>query len=191
MKTSLMLLRVLVLVGCLILLLDVRYRGFATWAAACGVYDATYKNCPTPCTNNYFTYSKTKDGPYYIQYTNYLWCTNDSQHGCSASTEKISDSQPQKDLQLCGCGATTQYCEDDGDCCGTDLCQGENAPGTCVVCLADGYGYCDTNADCCNWYCNCGDHFCGCGGLGSACCTSADCCCDQGLQCISGQCDMI
>lgn len=47
MKTSRMLLRLLVLVGCLILLLDTRYRSFATWAAECGVYDtAKQLNCP-------------------------------------------------------------------------------------------------------------------------------------------------
>jgi len=187
MRTSRMLLRLLVLVGCLILLLDVRYRGFATWAAVCGVYKTTYKTCPKPCTDNYFTSSKTQDGPYYISSTNYPWCTGDPEHDCSAGTEVISDSLPQEDTTLCGCGATGQYCDIGGPCCGSDLCQlveGQNY-GSCVICLANGWT-CDYNSECCSEYC---DGKCCSSYLGGACGTPADCCnldaeCPHGLCCL-------
>jgi len=171
-----MLLRLFVLVGCLILLLDVRYRGFATWAAVCGVYNlSTEVNCPSPCTMQYHTYPKEQDGPFYISSPNYPYCNSYPSNGCTAATEVYANSYPFKDLDLCGCGATGQYCENDGDCCGSDFCQLSGNSGTCVTCLSDGWSGCDTNADCCSGFCN-SEGTCGCLSPGDNCNYNTDCC---------------
>jgi len=173
MRTSRMLLRLLLLVGSLILLLDAHSRGLATYSAECGVYNTVYQNCPSPCKQNWYKSTWTADGPFYIS-GNEDWCAN-SEYDCSNVTEILAASLPQRST-ACGCGATGQWCQDDTDCCGTDLCQvPEGGQGTCVTCLDDGYGTCDTNADCCSKYCDCYG-YCGCDGLGEDCCTNADCC---------------
>jgi hypothetical protein len=147
-------LQLLVLIGSLTLLLGIGHQGFATWSAECGVYkQSTLENCPSPCTLSYYNYSRTGDGPYYVSNTQDPVCTGFPSDDCTSATEVLTDSTPQKDLAVCGCGATGQYCEESGDCCGADWCQ----DGTCVVCLSLGLS-CYTNADCCNK--NCVDGWC-------------------------------
>ena len=65
MKTSRILLRLLLLLGSVTLLLDPHRRGFATYSSQCGEYNTPYENCPSPCTMNYFGVTYVQPGPYY------------------------------------------------------------------------------------------------------------------------------
>jgi hypothetical protein len=172
MRTSRMLLRLLLLVGSLILLLDAHHRGLATYSAECGYYGSgTPENCPSPCQLTYPTWpSEPPPGPYYIN-GNQEWCTGDSGLDCTSATGVSSATTPQIS-SACGCGDTGNWCEDDANCC-TDLFCVEHA---CATCIPDGYDGCATNADCCDDSpCTCYG-YCGCGGAGDDCCTNADCC---------------
>lgn len=171
-------LQLLVLVGSLTLLLGVRRQASATWAAECGHYNmTTMTNCPSPCGLTYNTYPNLGEGPYYISDNDTPYCNSYPSEGCTSATEVLSNSMPQKDLNVCGCGATGQYCEDNDDCCGIDWCQ----DGTCVECLSLGLS-CEANADCCNG--NCDDGWCC--EVSGPCSSSNDCC--GGAVCYVGHC---
>ena len=184
MKPSRILLRFLVVVGSLILLLDARDRGLATYSSQCAVYDQNATaSCPSPCQWSYYTYPETSDpGPYYVSSTNSLAC-NDIGIGCDRYTEVYTNSQPELS-EACGCGDLNDYCPDDSSwCCGIGICQDNK----CVSCISNGYEGCETNADCCSGFCN-SSGSCGCLDYGeSGCSTNADCC--SGLYCnASGDC---
>lgn len=181
MKTSRILLRLLLVVGSLILLLDARHPGLATYSAQCGYYPpVTGHNCPSPCEMKYYTFTWQTDGPFYIAIQNYEWCDTGSE-GCSSATGVSSPSRPEKST-ACGCGGIGQWCEDDPDCCANYFC----IDNSCATCIPDGYTGCDTNADCCdNLPCTCYG-FCGCDGEGDDCCTNADCC--SAYVCTDGTC---
>jgi hypothetical protein len=180
MRTSRILLRLLLLVGSLILLLDARHRGLATYSAECGYYPpGTAHNCPSPCQLQYYTFTRQQAGPYYIS-GNQEWCTGDSGLDCTSATGVSSPATPEPST-ACGCGATGEWCQDPNQCCGTDLCQDSS----CVTCLSDGYGTCESDADCCSGYCDCYG-YCGCDSEGDDCCTDADCC--GAYVCTDGTC---
>lgn len=179
MKRSRTLLRLLVLVGSLILLLDTRHRGLATYSGECGQYDTRSQiACPSPCTIKYYNYPYQGEGPYYVSNPNSQACTGVPSDGCTAGTVVYTNETPERS-DACGCGATGQYCDNGSNCCGTDFCQDN----VCVSCISDGYGDCDTNADCCSGYCD-DDSTCqalggggGGGGGGTACDNDDDCQC--------------
>lgn len=95
MKRSRILLRLLVLVGSLILLLDTRDRGLAIYSAQCGRYDSTHtKACPSPCTLRYYDYPHLGDGPFYISNLNSPACSGVPSDGCNNYTEVYTNSVP-------------------------------------------------------------------------------------------------
>jgi hypothetical protein len=187
MKTRRTLLQLLMLVGCVILLLDTRYRVLATYRAACGHYNTPSNvSCPKPCELSYPSYPYLGAGPFYQQ-LDVPACNEPTKDDCTTSTEVYVGAIPGYDPTYCGCGALGQFCTGDTDCCGSDLCEENGFNSECVICLTNGQG-CLFNSNCCSGYCG-DDGFCCSSDLGEACGTSADCCtlaaqCPHGLCCI-------
>ena len=170
MRTSRILLRLLLLVGSLIFLLDAHHRGLATYDRDCGYYPpGTANNCPSPCLLKYYTFTWQQAGPEYVN-GNQVWCTGDPNLDCYWATAVTSPTTPERS-DACGCGDTGQWCGENSDCCVDDWCLDNK----CVDCLPNGVGTCETNADCCSGtFCDC-NGYCTSGGEGDDCCYNADC----------------
>ena len=174
MRRARILLRLLVLAGSVILLMNTRNGGLAAYSPDCGTYNSTFTPCPDPCQEEYQTYTRQTDGPYKVPCgSNALHCYQAPDLGCTVATQQNTAQAPVKDSAACGCGDEGQWCTSPADCCpGLPFCQANN----CASCLNGGQ-HCTLNTDCCSGTCDWTNHCLeGCKEVGAACGTCTECC---------------
>ena len=195
MKTSRILLRLLVLAGSLIILFRTGHPTLATYEADCYQYNSKFTDCPAPCSESYQVWNQVQPGPYWISGTQWL-CNDDPNLDCTSYTETSAQLPPSISL-ACGCGNEGDYCAQDSNCCGGGTLLCDCLTSQCATCLQDGdCEICGDNTQCCNGCCGndftCGGEGCDDGGGdcqqdGGNCTNNSDCCnldCNQ----ITGTC---